>query len=108
MFSLVVYDFGVKYTSKNHAFRLIDTLKKKYPSITIDWSGRIFLGVYLYWYYTKLTVTLSMTNYVNKALSRFQHKKPKHDQHSPHPHTTPNYGAKIQDAPPSTTSNLTE
>ena len=49
-----------------------------------------------------------MPNYVNKSLSIFQHKKPKHDQHSPHPHATPNYGAKIQYAPPSTTSNLTE
>ena len=48
-----------------------------------------------------------MPNYVNKFLSIFQHKKPKHDQHSPHPHATPNYGAKIQHTPPSNTSNLT-
>ena len=29
LFSLVVDDFGVKYTSKNDALHLIDTLKKK-------------------------------------------------------------------------------
>ena len=28
MFSLVVDDFGVKYTAKNYALHLIDTLKK--------------------------------------------------------------------------------
>ena len=46
MFSLVVDDFGVKYTAKNDSLYLIDTLKKKYPGITIDWSGRLFLGVH--------------------------------------------------------------
>ena len=32
LFSLVVDDFGVKYTAKNIALHLIDTLKKKYPA----------------------------------------------------------------------------
>ena len=81
MLSLVVDDFGVKYTAKNDALYLINTLKKQYPGITIDWSGIISLGIHLDWYYTNRTITLSMPNYVNKALSRFQHKKPKHDQH---------------------------
>ena len=49
-----------------------------------------------------------MPNYLNKYLSIFQHKKTKHDLHSPHPHATPNYGAKIQYVPTSTTSNLIE
>ena len=48
-----------------------------------------------------------MPKYVNKYLSRFQHKKPKHGQYSPHPQATPDYGAKIQYAPPSSTSNIT-
>ena len=108
MFSLVIDNFGVKYTAKNDALHLIDTLKKKYPDITIDWSGRILLIINLYWDYNKLTVTLSMPNYVNKDLSILQNKKPKHDQHSPHPHAKPNYGAKIQYAPPSTNFNITE
>ena len=107
LFSLVFDDFGLKYTSKKYALNLIDTLKKKYPVITIYCSGRIFLSIHLDWDYTKLTVPISMPNYVNKSLSIFQHKKPKHDQHSPHPHATSNYGAKIQYETPSTTSNLT-
>ena len=74
MFSLVVGDFGVKYTAKNDSLHLIETLKKKIPGITIDWSGRIFPDIHLDWDYTKCTVTLSMPNYVNKYMSRFQHK----------------------------------
>ena len=75
MFSLVFGEFGVKYTAKNDAFHLIKTLKKKYPGITIDWSGRIFLGIHLDWDCTKRTITISIPNYVNKALPIFQHKK---------------------------------
>ena len=98
----------MKYTAKNDELHLIDILKKKYLDITIDWSGRIFIGIHLDWEYTKRTVTLSIPNYVNKYLSIFKHKKPKHDQHSPHPHVTPKYGPKTQYTPSSTTSNLTE
>ena len=74
MFSLIVDDFGVKYTPKNDELHFIDTPKKKYTGITIDWIGRIFLGIHLGWDYTKRTVTISMPIYVNKYLSIFQHK----------------------------------
>ena len=107
MCCFVVDNFLVKYTAKNDELHLIDTLNKKYPGITIDWSGRISFGIHLNWDYTKRTVTISITKYVNKSLSIFQHKKPKHDQHSSHPHVIPDYGSEIQYAPPSTTSNLT-
>ena len=40
--------------------------EEKYPGITIYWSGRILLGIHLYWEYTERTVTLSMPNYVKK------------------------------------------
>ena len=74
LFSLVVDGFGVKYTAKNDALHLINTLKKKYPGITIDWSGRIFLVIHLYWDYTKRTVTLSIPNYVKKTCQYFNIK----------------------------------
>ena len=107
-FSLVVDYFVVTYIAKNDASYLINTLNKIYPGINIDCSRRIILAIHLYWDYTNRTVSLSMPNYVNKALSIFQHKKPKHHQYSPHPHATPNYGTNIRYAHPSTTSNLTE
>ena len=108
MFSFVFDVLGVKYISRNDAFHFIDTPDKKYPGITIEWSGRTFLGIHLDWDYTKQNITLYMPNYDNKALSIFQNKKPKHDQHSPHTHATPNYGVKIQYSPTSTTSNIIE
>ena len=73
MFSLVFDDFGLKYTAKNDALHLIDTLKKNYPGITIDWSDTIYLRIDLDWGYNRCTVTNSMPNYVNKSLSIFQH-----------------------------------
>ena len=74
LFSLVVDDFGVKYTAKNYALYLINTLKKKYPSITIYSSDIIFLGIQLDWEYNICTVNISMPNYVKKSLSRFEQK----------------------------------
>ena len=41
-----------------------------------------------------------MPGYVKAALKRFQHPKPKRAQHSPHSWLKPNYGARIQFAPP--------
>ena len=37
-----------------------------------------------------------MPGYVQKALKRFNHEAPAVPQHSPYPHTKPQYGAKIQ------------
>ena len=74
LFGLVVDDLGVKYTDKNYALYLIDTLKKKYPGITIDWSGIFFLGVHLDWDYTKRTGALSMPNYIKNPCQDFNIK----------------------------------
>ena len=74
LFSFVVDDFGVKYTVKNDTLYLIDTLKKKYPGISIDWSGIIFLGIYLDWEHAKSTVTLSMPTYVKNSCKYFNIK----------------------------------
>ena len=68
MFILVVDDFGVKYTTINDALHLIDTMNKKYPGITIDWTGRMFIGINLYWYYIRRTVPVLIPDYVNKSL----------------------------------------
>jgi hypothetical protein len=45
IFSLVVDDFGVKYSNLNDANHLINSLQQHYP-ITIDWTGKIFLGIH--------------------------------------------------------------
>ena len=105
IFSLVVDDFGIKYTKQEDAQHLIDTLEKAY-SITINWKGAIFLGLHLKWDYTNQTVEISMPGYILKALIRFHHKFI-HAQDSPHHCARPNYGAKIQYANPITNTTLT-
>ena len=49
-FVLVVDDFGVKYTGREHAQHLAAALKAHYD-ITTDWTGSLFLGITLKWNY---------------------------------------------------------
>ena len=90
-FCLVVDDFGVKYVHKADAHHLINHLSKEYKC-TVDWDGKIFLGIHLDWNYDKRTVDLSMPNYVTKARHIFNHQMPTTPEHSPHPYTAPRYG----------------
>jgi hypothetical protein len=69
---LVVDNFVVKYVGEEHARHLIELLQRKY-TITIDWSGDLYVGLNLDWDYTNRTVEISMPNYVAKALLRFNH-----------------------------------
>ena len=98
MFTLVVDDFGVEYVGKEHVEHLMNTLKTHYE-LTADWNGTKFLGIDLQWDYDKRTVRLSMNNYIATVLQRFQHPVKNKPTHSPHPHSPPSYGAKIQLAP---------
>ncbi len=91
----MVDDFGVKYVGKETALHLIRALKQDY-NITIDWSGKKYVGLTFDWDYANRRVHLSMPGYVSKAIERFQIEMPKKTQDSPHPHATPSYGAKIQ------------
>ena len=94
-FTLVVDDFGVKYSSKDDAQHLINALQEHYQ-ITIDWTGGKYIGITLDWDYAGRKVHLTMPNYLAKALERFNHPKPKRPQNSPHPCAITIYGAKHQ------------
>ena len=45
-FTLVVYDFGVKYLVKDHALHLRAEMKDKYK-LTKDWEGKLCIGIAL-------------------------------------------------------------
>ena len=45
-----VDDFGVKYSSKDDANNLLDSLKKHY-AISTYWEGRNYLKLTIYWNY---------------------------------------------------------
>jgi hypothetical protein len=93
-FCLVVDNFGVKYVGEEHARHLIEVLQRKY-TITIDWSGELYVGLHLNWDYTNHTIDISMPSSVAKALLRFNHAMPSSPQHSPHFCAAPRYGAKV-------------
>jgi hypothetical protein len=94
-FTLCVDDFGVKYIHRADAEHLFAIIQEHY-TLTIDWTGSLYLGITLHWDYDNRTVDLSMPGYISKALARFQHPTPKRPQHSPHSWTPPTYGAAIQ------------
>ena len=94
VFSLVVDDFAIKYTSLARANHLLSALRTKYE-ISVDWAASLYIGISLHWDYKACTVDLSMPDYVCKALLRFQHICTKPTL-SPHGHTAPVYGAKVQ------------
>ncbi len=79
---------------------------KEYYKISKDWSGTKFIGLTLDWDYCGDKVHISMPGYIDKALTQFQHKRPKRPQNSPHEHIAPNYGAKAQYVEPNHISPL--
>ena len=94
-FTLVVDDFGVKYTSKADVRHLLGVLTEHY-TVSKDWSGGKYIGLTLDWDYAGGQVHLSMPGYVAQALVEFGHEPPASRQDSPHPHTPPKYGATKQ------------
>ncbi len=50
VFSLVVDDFGIKYTGDENAKHLIATLEKYY-TVETDWTGGLYCGIKLDWHY---------------------------------------------------------
>jgi hypothetical protein len=96
VFSLVVDDFGVRYTSRAVADHLISTLETAYQ-VSTNWTGSRYCGLTLQWDYDARTCCdVSMPGYIERALLRFQHPMPTKPEHSPHPWQKPNYGAKTQ------------
>ena len=106
-FVLVVDDFGVEYIGRDHAEHLISALRTHYEAVSTDWEGSLYCGITLKWDYQNRTVQLSMPNYVQKALTKFQHPHPPKPQYAPHKHNIPQYGVTIQlTEPPDTTQPL--
>ena len=49
-FTLVVYDFGIKYRDKKYADNLIAAFQSKYE-VTQDWTGGLYCVITLKWDY---------------------------------------------------------
>jgi hypothetical protein len=104
-FTLVVDDFGVKYTNQDDADHLLHTLEKLY-TVSTDWTGSKYCGMTLTWDYKNRTCDISMPGYIDRALHRFSHPQPSRPQHAPHAWQRPIYGARTQYATDEDTSPL--
>ncbi len=94
-FALVINDFTVKYVNKEDAEHLINAIKKYYP-MTVDKEATKYIGLTIEWDYTNRKAHIHMPGYLEKALTRFNHKTPDKLQSSPHPHAIPQYRTKTQ------------
>ena len=103
VFCLVVDDFGIQYTGREHAEHLLGALAALY-TITTDWTGNRYVGLTLDWDFAARTMDFSMPGYIANALKKFNHPTPVTPQHSPHSWTAPQYGAKTQLTNPVDTS----
>ena len=61
-FTLVVDDFGVKYTQQEDVVHLKTTLELNY-TVTADWTGNRYIGITLDWENKQQQVHLSMPKY---------------------------------------------
>jgi hypothetical protein len=95
MFTLVVDDFGVRYTNRDDVEKLISTLKLEYKCSS-EWTGDRYIGLTLKWDYKNRTVIKSMPGYIQRALLRFKHPSPLRREDSPHEWSAPVYGARQQ------------
>jgi hypothetical protein len=92
MFSLVVDDFGIRYTKRDDVEQLIAMLEREYKC-TIDWEGNRYVGLTLAGDYDKGTCDLSMPGYIQRALLRFEHPDPGKAHDAPHEWNAPTHGA---------------
>ena len=104
-FSLVVDDFGVKYTKKEDAEHLFNTIQNRYP-VKASWNPDYYLGVTLEFDYVKRTCKFSMPGYVRQNLLKFHHEFSK-TTNSPSPFLAPAYGRKTQMATVDATTSMT-
>ena len=94
-FSLVVDDFGVKYTDKADAEFLIKAIETEYE-VSVDWDGKLYLGMNIDIDRTKdiHTLTLSMPGYLRRILQRLDLGPYKSNVNSPMTYNSFHYGQK--------------
>jgi hypothetical protein len=104
-FTLVVDDFGVKYTDKAQAQRLTDALTSAGYEVTTQWAPKKYLGISITFSQDGREVALSLPGYVEKMLKRFPQYGDRQAR-SPGVYTAPVYGQPTQYATNDTTGPL--
>jgi hypothetical protein len=104
-FTLVVDDFGIKYTNKDDVNHLIAAVRDKYP-LKVDWDVKQYVGIHLQWDYARREVICSMDGYIEQALKELQHTVPKQHYKGLSKIERPDYGVKVQYVKHDTTAEL--
>ena len=63
-FTLVVEDFGVKYTRRKDAEHLLRILETEFTAVSTDWEGALYCGITLEWNYKEIWLDISMPGYI--------------------------------------------
>ena len=92
-FTLVVDDFAIKVLSEDDENHIINALKQDYI-ITVDRDATKYIGLTIEWDYQNRKVHIHMPGYLDKAMTRFNHKPPLKIQNSPHRHIDITYGVR--------------
>ena len=87
-FTLVVDDFGIKYTSKEDIAHLIKIMQLKYK-FKVNFEAEQYIGINMIWDYNRREVRCSMDGYVKQALIELEHI-PSDNRH----HAAPSAAAK--------------
>ena len=107
-FTLVVDDFGVKYTQQEDIDHLIGCIKEKYK-LTKDWTENLYFGIKLKWDYNNCTLNISMPGYIIKQLKKYKHDCHDCPQHCPYAPIPKQFGSKSQrPLPPDTSPPLSK
>lgn len=98
-FTLVVDDFGIKYTEEADADHLLHALRELYIMTEDRASTQKYVGITIAHHRQSNTIKLSMPGYVEKAIKRFGSAKHM-GARSPLTYIPPNYGTKAGQAHP--------
>ncbi len=84
IFSLLVDDFGIRYSTRADADHLVATLKSAYE-VSLDWTGSQYCGLSLNWDYLARTCDMSMPGYIERPCTgsnTLQHSSPNMRPHT--------------------------
>ena len=74
----------------------MDILATKYEAVTTDWTGALYSRITFDCNYKNKKVLMSMSEYISRALEKFQHPLPDKLTITSHLYVVPVYGIKFK------------
>ena len=62
--TLVVDDFGIKYTRRKDAEHLLRILETEFTAVSTDWEGALYCRISLEWNYKERWLDIPMPGYI--------------------------------------------